>query len=414
MDETDNLINCVSEIHTAQLALTLNKALINPLTVAVNEYNSTSIDTMIPVRKPVIMAINVDQMNDQKYMELTQAIEEIAPDMIWIMEPWKEIDPYLGYTQFCDTSVYYNCLWIKSELLRGRIVQRIKYGIQFDIFHFRYIPPHSKVTELYDVEIGDYNARSNYWIPRNAKYETRYNQSGGMLVKSSIPFNARQRYFTSDHKLIVAKFEYTMSTKLPADINKVKIALDIASVTGKIGTNIYKNVHAKTGDVYMIDRKSGKIVDPIKNNLTLEPWNELYGNNIHKPLRNRTTQVSNGPIKSTHSKAYDYNNKPSKYILDSVKEKNMSQLQNIVNALSINEQFTTKCICLRKKDKIPNTVLNLRPIQVEPITMKIGEQTRSKLKNWLINNTDPRCIAFMPGKSTTDVFQFILDKFDNG
>ena len=39
-------------------------------------------------------------------------------------------------------------------------------------------------------------------------------------------------------------------------------------------------------------------------------------------------------------------------------------------------QFSSRIICLKKKDKEPDKVTNLRPIQVSPWTFKIAEQSR--------------------------------------
>lgn len=57
-------------------------------------------------------------------------------------------------------------------------------------------------------------------------------------------------------------------------------------------------------------------------------------------------------------------------------------------------KFSSRAVCLRKKGKEPDKVTNLRPIQISPWNFIIAEQSRSKLKLWIHQNTDERCFAF--------------------
>ena len=70
-------------------------------------------------------------------------------------------------------------------------------------------------------------------------------------------------------------------------------------------------------------------------------------------------------------------------------------------------RFSSRTICLRKKDKEPDKVTNLRPIQVSPWTFKIAEQSRQKLKNWIDANTSPKCYAFKKKTKIDDLINWI-------
>ena len=69
--------------------------------------------------------------------------------------------------------------------------------------------------------------------------------------------------------------------------------------------------------------------------------------------------------------------------------------------------FSFRTVCLKKKGKEPDKVTNIRPIQISPWNFKIAEQSRTKLKLWIDQNTDDRCFAFKKKKKIKDLISWL-------
>ena len=70
--------------------------------------------------------------------------------------------------------------------------------------------------------------------------------------------------------------------------------------------------------------------------------------------------------------------------------------------MSMNSDRTSKLMAIRKKDKPPDKVKNLRTIQILPTNVRLLERSVVELKNWLVNRLKEQeeLQAFLPGKST--------------
>ena len=354
---------------------------------------------------PVILLLNINQLNNIKLQRIMELIKLYHPHIVWIMESWTYLKPIPGYNIFYTKDMYRNHLMIRSDILRNRTVKEIKYGFQVDELFFRYIPPNSKPTELTQNEFGDFNLLSNKWIRKTGMVnENRYGKLGGMGYKSQYNTIFRFIKFPSDHEGIIVQFLNTWKKYLIADRYKTKDAVENAVITGKLGY-IYKN-----SANYKPPRDSHKIINPYKQNLTLEPWKQLYNHNPNKPdPREYTPIVSSNEINKINSKAYDINNQPVKYILEALIGKPKEIIQRFIEVNKVNK-FQTKTVCILKEGRKPDSVLNLRPIQVSPINFKLAEQSRIKLKEWMIKNTDKRIYSFLPGKSTFTCFEAIVNQ----
>lgn len=57
-----------------------------------------------------------------------------------------------------------------------------------------------------------------------------------------------------------------------------------------------------------------------------------------------------------------------------------------------------RTVCMKKKNKEPISLNNLREIQISTWSFKVAEQSRVKLKEWLDEKTDSKCYAFKKKK----------------
>ena len=106
-----------------------------------------------------------------------------------------------------------------------------------------------------------------------------------------------------------------------------------------------------------------------------------------------------------NSRAYDANNISNKMVIDILNKYDNKELtqQFVIN--NNRDAFESKVVCLRKKDKEANSILNLRAIQISPVNFKLAEQSRTKLKEWLISKSDKRIFSFVPNSSCNDLFK---------
>lgn len=70
--------------------------------------------------------------------------------------------------------------------------------------------------------------------------------------------------------------------------------------------------------------------------------------------------------------------------------------------MRMNSDRTSKLMAIRKKDKPPDKVKNLRTIQILSTNVRLLERSVVELKNWLVNRLKEQeeLQAFLPGKST--------------
>ena len=358
--------------------------------------------------KPKILCINVNKLSGAKFQEIIERINATQPDVAWFMENWTEFPEILGYNRFIDKSIYRNTLLVKSELIRNRLVTEIPYGFRLEDLYFRYIPPHSKRCELTINEFGDYNFLSNSWIDiTNFTTEIRQNKIGGMGFKTNIENNYRFIEFPSDHSAIFVQFKSHWDKYLRNDYYKLENEILSMKQNKSIGY-IFKN-----SDNYNYPKnKSNKLINPIKENLDLSPWYDLYKHKEDKINVGYKPVISNGKLHNINSRAYDANNISNKMVIDILNKYNNTELiQQFINNNN-RDAFESKVVCLRKKDKEANSILNLRAIQISPVNFKLAEQSRTKLKEWLIAKSDKRIFSFVPNSSCCELFKNLKDNIE--
>lgn len=75
----------------------------------------------------------------------------------------------------------------------------------------------------------------------------------------------------------------------------------------------------------------------------------------------------------------------------------------------------SRMIVLKKKDKPPDKVINLRAIQISPVHVRLLEQSCLNLKDWFIKRLkdQPETDAFLPNKSTMCCIQNWISCINN-
>ena len=70
-------------------------------------------------------------------------------------------------------------------------------------------------------------------------------------------------------------------------------------------------------------------------------------------------------------------------------------------------EFTIRTVPMKKKNKEPTSLNNLRAIQISPWSFKVAEQSIVKLKEKLEAKTDSRCYAFKKNKRIEELIWWI-------
>lgn len=165
-----------------------------------------------------------------------------------------------------------------------KCIDRIDFGFRIDNIAFRYIPPNTHRTQLVmeEIELGDFNFLSNKWLKlTNIKCEIRKGNPGGVAICSKLENRVKFLKTKSDHDILYAQIEGSIKANKKIDYAKLCYALQKAYQ----GETVY--------DIYSIDKRwkdnrsiklsnNTKIVNPVAQKMSFEPYYELYHHNGSK------------------------------------------------------------------------------------------------------------------------------------
>ena len=337
----------------------------------------------------------------------------LHPMFVWLIDTRKTWNAPTNYHAIIEKNFHQNVLWIRNDILRGRTISRTQFGIQVENMAFRYIKPGSPKENIRwkEIEIGDFNFLSNKWIDLdNIVVENRNNKPGGLGLATHKKVKYKFYKIKSDHDAMWIRIEGKIKSKKIIDKAKLSQALSDAAL-GKINKDIYKiDKRWENHDRTKIIKESNKIIDPIKNNLDLNPYKILYKDDPNKFIPEfYYPKIRETTWKNIQSKALDINNFPIRNMISQLRNCNLREKQRIIQCFGW-IQFSSRTVCLRKKNKEPDKVTNLRPIQVSPWNFKIAEQSRQRLKNWIDMNTSSKCFAFKKKAKIDDIVNWIKGK----
>lgn len=379
-------------------------------TYAIDWLNSVKqrCDVKTEFKSITILVANVESQHRNKI--LMDKIKELHPMFVFIIESYAYIQPPTMYQSINCQNFYKNMVWIRNDVRKQKCISRTHYGIKIDNIGFRYIPPHSKKVDLdtQDIEVGDFNFLSNRWLKlENITCENRFGKPGGIAICSKYKYKTNFFSIGSDHLAMYTQIQGTIQAKKKVDVNKLYTAIQDA-IVGRTNKDIYVLDKRWNEDRQIrLNKVNQKLINPKAQNLNLDPYKDLYHHNCNKRSnRFHVPQIRSNESKTIQSKAEDINNFQIKKMIELTKRLTLREKREVIFRFSW-IKFDSRTVCLKKKNKEPNSVLNLRPIQISPWTFKIAEQSRTKLKTWLDQNTHPGCYAFKKKKKITDLIQWI-------
>jgi hypothetical protein len=360
---------------------------------------------------PRIICLNLQSKNTKHTRDFFDVIKKYKPHIIFTMENWKLYPNLDNYVRFTTKSIHMNHLYIRNDIIRNRSLQYIQYGFRFEDICFRYIPPNSSETTLYQNEIGDFNFNSNRW---SKKYlddfyrEKRFGIPGGLGFRLNKLHNYSFFQTSADHMGLYIQINEPFKCNPLADKRKIDLAIeDINNNRVQDFEYIYKyNRNYKY-------KMCNDIINP--NIFDFKDWENLYKHDDDK-IDLQSNNIGMGILdKHLGTKAYDANNRPIKMIVESLNKLNTTRNELVkFNQIINKDPCNARVICLRKKNDV-QSLNDVRPIVILPTGMKIRENTRKILKEELKNRIDNRIVSFMEGKSVHNCLSFLINNImDNG
>lgn len=406
----DRLVDVIGRVQVGKYLVRKGFALYKDLEMYDRLYISHEVKT--DYDETTILAANVNG-NHGTREHIEDLVNSLHPMFIWLIDTRKSWHAPSNYHTIEERNFHQNTLWIRNDILRGRIISRTQYGIQVDNIAFRYITPNAPKENIHwkEVEVGDFNFLSNKWINlTNLTVENRKGKPGGLGCATKKKIKVKFYKTKSDHDIMWLKIKGRIKSQKMIDKAKLDKALSDA-VIGGINKDIYKlDNRWDNDDRIKIIKESNKLIDPVKNNLDLNPFRTLYKENPSKNVPEfYYPKIRETNWKKIHSKALDINGFPIRNMILKLRNCNLIEKQRIIQCFGW-IKFSSRTVCLLKKGKEPDKVTNLRPIQISPWNFKIAEQSRQKLKMWIENNTSSKCYAFKKKAKIEDIVNWIKGK----
>ena len=286
-----------------------------------------------------------------------------------------------------------NHLYIRTDMLRNRNINKIDNAFIFNDLLFRYFPPNNKKTNLFDNEFGDFNFMSNKWIDiNNFITENKYGKQGGIGFKTLYSYKYEFIKSKSDHDILIIQLNNPLTKNLLADHNKLVDCLE---------RHIKFNTNDKRFYKYHGFFPNSKSVNP--GLFKLDEYKQSYGHNKNKNLKNYDIQIDKQIDQFFGTYAYDDNNIPNKLINKFIVNKDINIQNNILEFFSEKDnKFNARMISFLKKGYKLNSINDIRSNAILPTTMKIAEKTRYILKDKIEENLDKRLFGFRKNRSVQD------------
>ena len=360
----DTLGNIIGAVHL-DVMFARRHAIRNNMLNVLSQYDHKS-DVQYEFNSVTVLVANVNAQHRHN-SRLNDIVAKYQPMLVFIMEPYIHWNPPPSYYALYSNNLYRNTLWIRNDIRKGKVISRINYGFAVDNIAFRYIPPNTKQQKfsLYDIEVGDWNFLSNKWLKvnRSINCENRKNKPGGVCVITNFSTKCTLHDINSDHAAIFAEIQTQIKPKLKTDYWKLNKALE-KGVAGIVDKDIYTYDRRWKADRQLIIKENDKIINPIARNLDLQPYYDLYKHQSTKAVPEWYVPIISEPkSKVIQSKAEDINQIPIRSMIKLTEKLNVEQKNTLMKSFGWTK-FETRTICLKKKDKEPNKVTNLRPIQI--------------------------------------------------
>jgi len=376
---------------------------------------NVKIDVKTEYKTISILVANVNGVhrNNSKVLDLVQ---QLCPMFVYVIEPYSHWNPPPDYHAIYSEGFYHNVIWIRNDLRKNMTISRIRFGYKIDNIAFRYIPPATPKEEdmhLEEIEVGDWNFLSNKWIDvnRTIKCEKRNGKPGGTAILSDLPNTTKFVDGDSDHNYMYTVIDAKIKPKKKVDYHKLVTALEDAQ-RNVVNKDVYKIDRKWKNERKLIVKADSKLVNPVASNLPLDPYYELYNHKESKFVPNwYYPKINSEASRKIQSKAEDVNNFPIRNMITLLSKLEQERKQQVLKMFGW-IKFASRTVCLKKKDKIPDRVTNLRPIQISPWSFKIAEQSREKLKTWLDQKTDVRCYAFKKDTKIENIVNWIKSRIE--
>lgn len=350
-----------------------------------------------------IFTANVQYANNIKFKSISSNANKY--DIIFIIEPWRNLPEINGFEKYIYPNKYYNTLYIRKSINTQTDINGFGLTVKFKnkTINFMYIPPGNSYTQLPNgITIGDINWKANK-LPEPLYHERSKQNRTGMSVintEETPEFND----FPSDHESIYIELNIKYEKEKILDKHAVPRALYEACKTGiyrkpQKTVNLYSRIKYYSTAYWLIKKKKPKHSKLFNNNIFGEMgtkfWQNLYKHDRNKRTNEYKTKIIY-EINKIRSIARDNNGLNVNIIYNFIKY-NPKLKENILNAIK-SDHLINALILKKREFKLDEfNPKDIRIIAILPTYLKIAEQ------NINLNPKDikirPNFIGFMPGQS---------------
>ena len=352
--------------------------------------------------------LNTNHLSYDKWKDMKLLIQQF--DIFFMMETWTMPPDIPGYNLFVDSSVYFNSLYVKSNLDANVTVTDFGFKLGFpNPIYCLYIPPGQNLFKLPEgTVIGDLNWRSN----RFAEPEFHEIARSGYTGTSSKGIKAEfQDIPWSDHML--GKIIIDEKTNMPSEIDKNRTIPELinASFSGNFKPKtkvpnrklVCRNMNFRAR-LYTTDCKKIYNSDILTEN-SLKPWMEIFKHNPNKKKKQFKSLINISKCSKLTTKAKDELGLNANMILALWKNWSLMRKVNVITALRSHTNI--KGLLLKKKEfaEASFNIKNFRIICIMPTFIKLVESTLDF--NLLDHTLHPAFIGFRPGRSVENVIAYL-------
>jgi len=183
-----------------------------PLELSLSSITAELMDS--PYVKSIAM-LNINHLSYDKWKDLANLIKQY--DIFFVMENWTLPPDVPGYNMFVDSSIYFNSLYVKSNIDANVTIADFGFKLGFPSpIYCLYIPPGNKYYKLPEgIVIGDINWKSNKWSEPDFHEVTER----GFIGTSTKGIKAEFEHISwTDHML--GKIELNQEMDVPSEIDK--------------------------------------------------------------------------------------------------------------------------------------------------------------------------------------------------
>ena len=146
----DTLADIIGRYHVGNYLIRKGFVLMRDMQMFNKLYGPLDIKTDFDSTTILIANVNGNHRSKDSIEDL---VNSYCPMFVWLMDTRKKWNPPKDYHLVMERNFHKNCLQIRNDIQKGRVISRTPFGIKVDNMAFRYMPPQSKEEKMHWKEV---------------------------------------------------------------------------------------------------------------------------------------------------------------------------------------------------------------------------------------------------------------------